>query len=784
MYSFVFIEITSPLYANLAIKNKEQNKATKIVSSSKSNSSSSISGNDVYQGKEYVINGTDSNSTSYNELNYFDVNSGEWAYINNNSSGHAVEENGAQFNPSGNLEGGKSANRIIFNVNSKASYLYGTTAIVGSSAQFILINPYVISCNGCSFKNTNGVSLMVGTADYNSGTGLLTVDTGNTISSQNNNALLELTGTITVAGSTKSEIGADLFIYTDTLKTDNSLSLHSRQLVIELGNYSLSVTKENQRTITENEVDESDTSGWGGETGGTMYADSITINTYNNKDLEVKSNLTTIRDKSGGSIDINSSGNLYIDNIRIESFGNSNLSSSGKIAIVNNASISSLAGDISITDFNDFYLDFSSVLSTNSSESGNPSGDIIIRSKENSVSSTIKIEGSIESSSNITIDISFVDSAVDTANLIIGLDTIEAAEENATTIAAKNNINITTNTNNFLIINSKITGVGTTENNNVNINLETTGNNLTINNSDIVGGNNKNINITSQDSIDIISGTNIYSSGDSTSGYNTSVNIVSKDVKIDNSNISGILNIGYINKGIVSRNNSILINNSNLSTSGGKLYSDTITISGSEFVNYKKSLTLDSKNTNISNNSSLTTSGDLNFDSDVSITIDASFLVFSDSGASSNFGNENSNGAVNLKNSSIGTTSDVSAVDINSVNFKSSSVILDNSKIISNSNLAVNVYSNSFVMNNSYINTFGSFYYINNTSGGLFELTGTTEDSASSIAVDSVLLEVENILIDGEYASVKAFTSIHITSKTLKVNEGYIYSVGTLTLNV
>jgi hypothetical protein len=79
-------------------------------------------------------------------------------------------------------------------------------------------------------------------------------------------------------------------------------------------------------------------------------------------------------------------------------------------------------------------------------------------------------------------------------------------------------------------------------------------------------------------------------------------------------------------------------------------------------------------------------------------------------------------------------------------------------------------------MNNSYINTFGSFNYINHTSGGLFELTGATEDSASSITVDSVFLEVENILIDGEYKLYEGPIYYWNTNKICKepINENKI----------
>lgn len=112
------------------------------------------------------INAANQAGISHNKFNEFNVDS--HGLIINNSTRNA---GGLQANAHLN---GNAASMIINEViGSNESHLAGFTRIHGQQAEYILANPNGITCNGCSFENTNGVTLTTGIPELDAQNGQL-----------------------------------------------------------------------------------------------------------------------------------------------------------------------------------------------------------------------------------------------------------------------------------------------------------------------------------------------------------------------------------------------------------------------------------------------------------------------------------------------------------------------------------------------------------------------------------------------------------------------------------
>ncbi|WP_052130542.1 filamentous hemagglutinin N-terminal domain-containing protein [Erwinia typographi] len=111
------------------------------------------------------INKTNANGLSHNMLKEFNV--GPKGTILNNS----IED---IYRPNGNIPKNRKLNesaKVILNevISNKASKLNGFLEVAGQRADVIIANPNGITCSGCSFINSNRVTLSTGTPVFKDG---------------------------------------------------------------------------------------------------------------------------------------------------------------------------------------------------------------------------------------------------------------------------------------------------------------------------------------------------------------------------------------------------------------------------------------------------------------------------------------------------------------------------------------------------------------------------------------------------------------------------------------
>ncbi len=109
------------------------------------------------------------NSAGVSHNKYEQFNIGPSGVILNNSTAEVSQSRlGGLIGGNRNLNNNETA-RIILNevTSSNRSLLQGAAEIHGRSAEFILANPYGITCNGCGFINTPQVTLTSGVPQFN-----------------------------------------------------------------------------------------------------------------------------------------------------------------------------------------------------------------------------------------------------------------------------------------------------------------------------------------------------------------------------------------------------------------------------------------------------------------------------------------------------------------------------------------------------------------------------------------------------------------------------------------
>ncbi len=297
-----------------------------------------------------VVNIARPNAAGISHNQFKDYNVGQQGVILNNATGQLNKTQlGGLIQNNPNLKAGQEARGIINEVTGGSrSQLNGYTEVAGKAANVIVANPYGITCNGCGFINTPNVTLT---------TGKPVLDAAGNLSA------LEVTrGTITVEGKGLDASQSDALSIISRA-TEVNAAIHARDLNVTAG--ANRVNADGSRTAMAGEgnapVVAVDTGALGG-----MYANRIRlvsgdkgvgVNLGNlnarqgditldaSGKLKVKNslaigNLTAKGDnvtltgehKTGGTLAVNSRGEVALDHAELASDGAMTLSADGTLS--------------------------------------------------------------------------------------------------------------------------------------------------------------------------------------------------------------------------------------------------------------------------------------------------------------------------------------------------------------------------------------------------------------------------------------------------------------------
>ncbi|WP_261666541.1 hemagglutinin repeat-containing protein [Erwinia mallotivora] len=169
-----------------------------------------------------VINIATPNQAGISHNQYQQYNVGSEGLILNNATGQLTQTRlGGMVQNNTNLKAGQEARAIINEVvGANRSQLQGYTEVAGSAAKVIVANPYGITCNGCGFINTPGVTLTTGKPQLDA--------------SGNLTALEVSKGTIVVEGQGLDGSDADAVAIV-ARATEINAGIHARDLSVTVG---------------------------------------------------------------------------------------------------------------------------------------------------------------------------------------------------------------------------------------------------------------------------------------------------------------------------------------------------------------------------------------------------------------------------------------------------------------------------------------------------------------------------------------------------------------------
>ncbi|MDA9231337.1 hemagglutinin repeat-containing protein [Rickettsiales bacterium] len=202
---------------------------TSMMNSSVSTSAGNITvdgttntGLDKSQNNIPIVNIASPNGSGLSHNRFGDFNVGQEGAVMNNSANIGASNLAGALYGNPNFTNGREANVILNEVTSnRTSKLFGPTEIFGRNADYLLMSPNGIACNGCGFINTPRVTLATGRSKFD----------GSNLAGVN----IDQKGQILIEGRGLNASNLDHFDIV-TRATKINAEIHAKNLNIKTGN--------------------------------------------------------------------------------------------------------------------------------------------------------------------------------------------------------------------------------------------------------------------------------------------------------------------------------------------------------------------------------------------------------------------------------------------------------------------------------------------------------------------------------------------------------------------
>ena len=300
-----------------------------------------------------IVNIATPNGSGISHNQYQDYNVGKEGLILNNSADKLIQTQlGGLINANPNLKAGREARGIINEVTGgNRSQLQGYTEVAGKAANVMVANPYGITCNGCGFINTPQATLTTGKPVFDANGNLLALDVkkgsitieGQGIDASNSDALSIISRATEVNAAIHAK---DLNVITGANRVNADGSLQAQQgedsaPTVAVDTSALGGMYANRIHLVSSEKGVGVNLGNLNARQGDITLDANGKLTVHNSlasgaiDARAQSIALTGDNKAGGSMTLNSQGDITLSNGSLTSDGDLVLNASGTLTHAN-----------------------------------------------------------------------------------------------------------------------------------------------------------------------------------------------------------------------------------------------------------------------------------------------------------------------------------------------------------------------------------------------------------------------------------------------------------------